>query len=162
MPRIVVPMLSPPVGPVAEHQVATDVDPLARERVDFLEDRRRTDDDARRDDVHHARREDAAGNVVQLVRPLADDDRVPGVGPALIADHNIESRGQQIDQFPLGLVAPLQANDARSGHDGFSHLNACNATKRAIVRPPEAGGQGRRVAFRSAKGRTFAERKTTE
>ena len=137
MPRSVVPMLSPPVAWSSTLSSAmcqgkttcarslsirllADVDALGRQRVDLLEDRRRVDDHAGRDDVHHARRQNAAGNVVQLVGLVADDDRMPGVGPALIADDDLVPRGQQIDELPLGLVAPLQTDHARSRHDRFS------------------------------------------
>src|SRR5262245_57502537 len=64
------------VGPVAEHQVAADRDALGRQRVELLEDRRRIDDDAGGDHVQHARREDAAGNWVEIIRVITGGYRV--------------------------------------------------------------------------------------
>ena len=39
-----------------------------------------------------------------------------GVGPALVADHDVVLLGQQVDDLPLGLVAPLQSDDTRCRH----------------------------------------------
>src|SRR5207248_1742816 len=92
-------------------------DSLRRQRLDLLEDRRRTDDHARRNDIDDARRQNAARYMVQLVRFVPDDDRMPRVRPALIANYDLEPRGQQIDQLSLGFVPPLQTNDASSRHE---------------------------------------------
>src|SRR5438067_4939920 len=64
------------VRPIAEPQIAANLDALRRERLDFLEDRGWVDDDAGRDDVHYSGRQDPAGNVVQLIGLVADHDRM--------------------------------------------------------------------------------------
>jgi hypothetical protein len=79
------------VRSVAQDHVAADVDSLGQQRVDFFDDRGRVDHDAGGDDVQHTRSENAAGDVVQLVGLVADDHRVAGVGPALIADDDVEA-----------------------------------------------------------------------
>ena len=73
---------------------------------------------------HHALdlgAEDAAGDQRQLEGLAAGDHGMAGVGPALVADDDIVLLGQQIDDLALGLVAPLQTDDARGRH--------CNAPR---------------------------------
>ncbi len=56
------------------------------------------------------------GQQRELERLAVGDDGVPGVGPAVVADDEVELVAEQIDDLALGLVAPLQADDARTGH----------------------------------------------
>ena len=48
---------------------------------------------------------------MQFVFLVADDDGVPGVGPAVVAGDGVELRGEHVDDLALALVAPLQADD---------------------------------------------------
>ena len=59
----------------------------------------------------HARPQNAAGNQLQNELLFPDEDRVAGVVAALIARHDVEALGEQIDDFAFALVAPLRAED---------------------------------------------------
>ena len=69
-----------------------------------------------RDHARHARRQDAAGQQRELVGLVADDDRVPGVRAALVADDEVVLAREEIDDLALGFVAPLQTDNASSRH----------------------------------------------
>ncbi len=47
---------------------------------------------------------------------LADDDRVPGVRPALVAADDISTLREQVDDLALALVTPLRADDDGRWH----------------------------------------------
>lgn len=133
---------------VAEHQIV-DADVPRDERLDLLEDRGRIEHHAGRDHIHHVRIQNPAGNVVQLVGLIAHHHRVPGVRPALVADHDLILRREQIDQLPLGFVAPLQPDYARTRHEKTPYiLGLCSESKHAIL-----GGAGsvRNVAMENAQ-----------
>ncbi len=69
--------------------------------------------------AHHALHlgpQDAAGNERKLINLLTGNHRVPGVGPALIANHDLVLFGQQVDDLAFGLVAPLQTDDTGTRH----------------------------------------------
>ena len=68
--------------------------------------------------------QDAAGDERELVGLAAGDDRVAGVGPALIANDDVVLLGQQVDDLALGLVAPLQTDDASTRHGTGPHDGA--------------------------------------
>ncbi len=104
------------MGPVADHQVLADLDAAGHKAVDLGDEARRVDDHAAGDHALDLGAEDAAGDQRELVGLAAGDDRMAGVGPALIADDNLMLPGQEIDDLSLGLVPPLQANHTRSGH----------------------------------------------
>ena len=55
--------------------------------------------------------QDAAGNQLEDELLLADEDGVAGVVAALVARHDIEALGEEVDNFPLALVSPLGAQD---------------------------------------------------
>ena len=60
------------------------------------------------------------GKQRELVDLVADDDGVPGVRAALIADDEIVLTRQQVDDLALGFVAPLQTDNTSAGHGGCS------------------------------------------
>jgi hypothetical protein len=68
------------------------------------------------DDAEGVRVEDAAGYEVQLEVQVLRHDGVPGVAPSRIADHDIGLLRQDIDDLPLGLVAPLGADHHNRWH----------------------------------------------
>ena len=51
-----------------------------------------------------------------LERLVADDDCVPGVGPALVTADHIRMLRKQVDDLALALVAPLCADDNGRWH----------------------------------------------
>ena len=90
--------------------------PALRELLDLFEEPRRVDDDAVADDRRDVRPEDAGGQQRELEGLAVGDDGVAGVGAAVVADDEVVLVAEQIDDLPLGLVAPLQADDAGAGH----------------------------------------------
>lgn len=103
------------VSSVADSQVAGDINTASREGGDFIQQRGRVQDHPTGDDVHHIGVENTAGNMVELVGLVTHDDRMARVGSALIAHHDFLLRGEQVDQFSLGFIAPLQTDHAKSG-----------------------------------------------
>ena len=79
------------VGPVADPQILVGHVALAagRELVELFDHAGRIEHHAAGDHAGDARREDAARQQRELVDLVADDDRVPGVRPALVADDEI-------------------------------------------------------------------------
>ena len=87
----------------------------AREFVELCDQHLGIDDAAVAD---HARlaTHDAARQRTDLVRVVADDDRVPGVRSALVAADDVRVLREQVDDLSLPLVAPLRPDD-----DGRRH-----------------------------------------
>jgi len=46
-----------------------------------------------------------------------DDDRMAGIGAALIADDDVGVGGVVIDHLRLSLIAPLRADNHRTAHN---------------------------------------------
>src|SRR5262249_46646076 len=74
------------------------------------------DDDAVGDDRLQMRVQHPGREQRELVRLVAAHHRMAGIGAAVVADDEIMLGGEQIDDFPFGLVAPLQADYAGAGH----------------------------------------------
>ena len=96
---------------VAHVESPLDVDAVADELVDLGEQRLGIEHDAVADRAAHARVQNAARNLVQHERRVADVDRVAGVRAALIAHDPIGALGEDVDELALPLVAPLRADD---------------------------------------------------
>ena len=90
-------------------------DPARLELLELLDEDAGVDDAARADHALLAP-QDPRGHVARLVRLAVDDDRVPGVRPAVVAANQIRVAGKQIDDLALALVAPLGADDDGTGH----------------------------------------------
>src|SRR5262249_6722794 len=100
-------------------RVRRDQQPLARDppglqAVDLLEQHLRVDHDPVADDRDHLRGEYSRGQQVQRVALVADDHGVPGVVPALVADHVVDLVTEQVGGLALAFVTPLGADE----HDG--------------------------------------------
>ena len=101
-------------------RVAREADCLGRDAAP-LEVVELFDEDAGIDDAAGAEHallapEDARGHVLELVGLAVGDDRVAGVGTALVAAHEVGMLGEQIDDLALALVSPLRADDDCRGH----------------------------------------------
>ena len=59
---------------------------------------------------------DPARNLPNLVRLPGDDDGVPGIRAALVTADEVGVLGEQVDDLPLPLVAPLRPDDHGRGH----------------------------------------------
>ena len=97
------------VRAVADEQVPAHRDAGRFQRLDLREQRRRIDHQPVADHGLLPRPQDAARNQLQNELLLADEHRVAGVVPALIAGDDIEALGEEIDDLPLALVSPLGA-----------------------------------------------------
>ena len=73
-------------------------------------------DDAARPDRADLAADDSRRDLPDLVRLLAHDDRVPGVGAALVAADEVGVPREQVDDLAFPLVAPLRADDHGRGH----------------------------------------------
>ena len=122
MPRPVVPSFASPRNPVVltdEVRAGADeqprgVDAAGLEVVDLGEQHRKVDDHPVADDGRAAGGEDPRGQQVQGVLLVADDDRVAGVVAAVVLDHVVDRRPEQVGRLALALVTPLGAEQ----HDG--------------------------------------------
>src|SRR5439155_14233637 len=98
------------------------VDTAGFELVEFPDQHLRVDHAAAADHRRFAR-DDTARRLPDLVRLAVDDDRVPGIGPALVAADHIRALREQVDDLALALVPPLRADDDGRRHalslDGF-------------------------------------------
>jgi hypothetical protein len=75
--------------------------------------------------------------VVEFVGLVANDDGMSGVRAPLVADHDIELGGQQVDELPLRFIPPLQTNHARTWH-GHTLMWCWRKSKHASL---TAGGE---------------------
>jgi hypothetical protein len=94
---------------VADQDAVGDVDPVARQLVDFFEQRLRVDDHAVADDAGGAGMQDAGWDETEDELRAVDEHGVAGVVPALIARNDRKMRRQQVDDFAFAFVAPLRA-----------------------------------------------------
>ena len=110
------------VGPVADQQVAVDVAAVAGDRVDLFQEGPGIDDDSGGDDGHDPGCRMPAGSCDSLYVCAVEDDGMAGVVAPLIADDDVVFVGQQIDDFSLGFVAPLQTDNRRGRHEIASSI----------------------------------------
>jgi hypothetical protein len=89
--------------------------PARLELVELRDQHLRVDDASRADRARDSG-DDARRDGANLVRLAVDDDRVPGVRAALVATDEVGLLGEQVDDLPLPLVAPLRPDDHGRGH----------------------------------------------
>ena len=104
------------VRPIAQDQVRIHLDAAAYESVDLGQQGGGIQHHAAGDHALDLGPEDAAGHQRELEGLAPADHGMPGVGAALVADHDIVPFGQEVDDLAFGLVAPLQADYASSRH----------------------------------------------
>ena len=104
------------MGAVADVQPVANIDPLAPQRINLFQQRRRVNHDAIADDRMHALAKNPGRHQRELVRRTVDDNRMARVRPSLIPHDNVVPVAQKVDDLPLRLVAPLQAHHARRTH----------------------------------------------
>ena len=85
-------------------------------RIEPIEDLLGIDQRTAADEAQHAVVEDPGRDVMQRVAHSAEDHRVAGVRPALVARHDGEVRREEVDDLPLPLVAPLGPDDRHVRH----------------------------------------------
>ena len=99
------------VRAIAHIEAACDVDAVLDELVDLGEERVGVEDDAVADRAAHAGMQNAARDLVQHERLVADVHRVSGVRAALIAHDPVGALGEHVDELSLAFVAPLRSDD---------------------------------------------------
>lgn len=97
-----------------------DIDLQFQQGVDLAQHHLGIDHRAGTDQADGVRIEDPGGDQVQLEDPILNDDGVPGVDTALIADHDIGGPTQQIGDLAFPFVTPLRTDDDNigQGHSG--------------------------------------------
>ena len=90
--------------------------PAAAEARDLGDEGPRVDDEAVADDVQDALPADAGRDEAEGEVAVFELDGVAGVVAALVACDDVEGGGDQVDDLPLPLVAPLAPDD----HDGVA------------------------------------------
>jgi hypothetical protein len=90
--------------------------PPPLEHGDLVEQHLRVDHHAVADDRDDVVVEHARGDELEGERLIVDDERVPRVVPALVADDEVHLLGEEVGELALALVAPLG-----SDHDGRRH-----------------------------------------
>ena len=104
---------------LGDHQVlGPDRHPLPAQLLDLAEQRPGVEHHAVADDAELARPHDARGQQRQLVDRAVDDQRMPGIVPALEARDHVGPLAQPVDDLALALVAPLRADDHHVAHAG--------------------------------------------
>ena len=128
-----------PVVPLADR----DADLL--ELLDLREERLRIEHHAVADDAHRLGVQDPRGDEAQDELPARHVDGVAGVVATLVAGHDREVRGEEVDDLALALVAPLRA-EHRDVHRGrfYTRLAAPGsrpgeAARRSAWDPASAG-----------------------
>ena len=99
------------VRAIADAQLAADVDAGGFQRGHLVEQAREIYHHAVADDGLDAGAQDAAGDQLQNKLLFPDKDGVAGVVAALIARHDVEALGKQVDHFAFAFVAPLRAEN---------------------------------------------------
>ena len=89
------------------------------ESIQFFQQSQRIDDDARGNHRLHMALQDAGREQAEFVGSPVKLHRMPGVVTALIADNDVMTFRQDIDDFSFGFVTPLQTN-----HRCCRHKNA--------------------------------------
>ncbi len=114
--------------PFAQLQSLGDRNAPRLQAANLLQHRLRMKDHSRGDHIDHRGVDDSAGDQMQFVDLVTHHDRMTGIGPALVANHDIKLAGQQIHQLAFGLVAPLQTDHTQIWHI-FTHGH-CRALAR--------------------------------
>ena len=79
--------------------------------------------------------EDPGGDQMQDEALLTDEDGVAGVVAAVVAGHHLHLVGEQVDDLPLPLVAPLGTGDDDVGHEGIFDVNRTGHSTRPLRQP---------------------------
>ena len=101
---------------LAERRRLLTLIPRPFEVVDLAQQHPRVDDDAVADHAGLVLVEDSRGDQVELELLAVADDRVAGVVAALEAHDRGSPLGEQVDDLPLALVAPLGADYDHAWH----------------------------------------------
>ena len=100
---------------VAYYQIVANRNARLAQGGNLFQKTRGVNDHSVGDDRTYVRLKNARRQERELVCFSRSDYGVPGIGTTVVTNDNIVLIGKEIDDFPLGLVAPLQADDTRTG-----------------------------------------------
>ena len=103
------------VGAVGKQELVADGDAPRRDGFHLGKQRFEVHDDAG-PDHSRAAANDAGGQKVEREVAIGEFDGVAGVVPAVVAGDDVEPVGEEIDDLPLALVAPLSAEHGQDLH----------------------------------------------
>ena len=116
------------LGAVGEQQVRADLDALRADGRDLVEEGLGVDDDAGPDDSDAAA-DDPGRKQMEGEVAVAELDGVARVVAAVVARDDVEAIGEQVDDLPFALVAPLAAEDGCDSHGRIvSSKKRCSVT----------------------------------
>ena len=110
------------VRAIADAQIGGDRDAGRFQSIDLAQQRGGVDDQAVADHGLLPGTQNAARDQFQNELLFADENRVAGIVPALIARHDVELFREEIDDFAFTLVAPLGAEDDYVSHFDQTYL----------------------------------------
>ena len=125
------------VSAVADAEVGADLDASLADAVDFFEEFDGVDDHAVAEHVELVRGKDARGDQVERVTLRADLHGVARIGSAVVSNDQVKLLGEQVDDFALAFIAPLQPYDgtmAFGGGPGKECLELCRRGGLALGR----------------------------
>lgn len=99
------------VRAIAHVESSLNIDTVSDQLIDFREQSIGIEDHSITDCASYSGMEDAARDLVENERFLADVNRVAGVGTALISHDPVGPLGDNVDELSLPLVAPLRTDD---------------------------------------------------
>src|SRR6266849_1693786 len=115
--------------------IGRDADALRDEPIGFFKKGLRIDHHAVAQHAGLAHVNDAGRQQMQHEGLIADLDRMSGIVAALIADHDVETLGEQIDNLALAFIAPL-GPDNRDNHSQISEVRDQKSEEKT---DPESG-----------------------
>ena len=95
---------------LAHDEVVADLDAELAQSLDFLDEADGVHDHAVADDAEFVFAEDARRNEMQDVFLFADENGVPGVVAAGVADDDVRVFGEHVNDFAFAFVTPLGAD----------------------------------------------------
>ena len=122
------------VSPVGDEDPPRGGDAPLGELVQLAEEGLRLEHHTVADDADDTGVQNAGGDLSQHELGVADDDRMPGVGPALIAHDQVGPLGEHVHQLALAFVAPLGPDDYQTGRPAVEHVTPVSHNEKSPSR----------------------------
>jgi len=97
--------------PIADEQVAIDVDAVSAQGIHFFHQGEGVEHDSVADDAAASLAQDAAGDQLQDELLALDGDRVAGIMAAGVARYDTKALRENVNDLAFALVAPLCSDD---------------------------------------------------
>lgn len=109
--------------PVADGELLADIDAGALQRLDFIQQRRWIHHHSVANDGLNARPQNAARNQLEDELAVADEHRVAGVVPALIARHDGKLFREKVHHFTFSFIPPLSTQNNNVSHNSNQNVS---------------------------------------